>query len=83
MLVSVTLVLLMMTMFAQIFSVATTSISKQRVISENDQKARSISTVIRGDVAKRTFTYPFPFYPGEDSATSPTPFGSRALVTFI
>ena len=83
MLVSVTLVLLMMTMFAQIFSVATSSVSKQRVISENDQKARSISTVIRGDVAKRTFTYPFPFYPGEDSATSPTPFGSRAGYIYL
>jgi type II secretory pathway pseudopilin PulG len=83
MLVSVTLVLLMMSMFAQIFSVATTSVTKQRVISENDQKARSISTVIRADVAKRTFTYPFPFYPGEDSATSPTPFGSRAGYIYL
>jgi type II secretory pathway pseudopilin PulG len=83
MLVSVTLVLLMMTMFAQIFSVATSSVSKQRVISENDQKARSISTVIRGDVAKRTFTFPFPFYPGEDSATSPTPFGSRVGYIYL
>jgi len=83
MLVSVTLVLLMMTMFAQIFSVATSSVSKQRVISENDQKARSISTVIRADVAKRTFTYPFAFYPGEDSATSPTQFGSRAGYIYL
>jgi type II secretory pathway pseudopilin PulG len=83
MLVSVTLVLLMMTMFAQIFSVATSSVSKQRVISENDQKARSFSTVIRGDVAKRTFTYPFAFYPREDSATSPTPFGSRAGYIYL
>jgi type II secretory pathway pseudopilin PulG len=83
MLVSVTLVLLMMLMFAQIFSVATSSVTKQRVISENDQKARSISTVIRADVAKRTFTYPFPFYPGEDSATSPTPFGSRAGYIYL
>ena len=83
MLVSVTLVLLMMSMFAQIFSVATSSVTKQRVISENDQKARSISTVIRADVAKRTFTYPFPFYPGEDSAISPTPFGSRAGYIYL
>ena len=83
MLVAVTLVLLMMTMFAQIFSVATSSISKQRVISENDQKARSFSTAIRGDVAKRTFTYPFPFYPREDPATSPTPFGSRVGYIYL
>lgn len=72
-----------MAMFAQIFSIATSSVTKQRVISENDQKARSISTVIRADLAKRTFTYPFPFYPGEDSATSPTPFGSRAGYIYL
>ena len=83
MLVSVTLVLLMMSMFAQIFSVATSSVTKQRVISEKDQKARSISTVIRADIAKRTFTYPLPFYPGEDSATSPTQFGSRAGYIYL
>ncbi len=83
MLISVALVLLMMTMFAQIFSAATASVAKQRVISENDQKARSLSTVIRGDVAKRTFTNPFPFYPNEDSATSPTEFGNRAGYIYI
>jgi len=83
MLVAVTLVLLMMGMFAQIFSIATSSVSKQRVISENDQKARSISTIIRGDLAKRTYTYPLAFYPGEDSATSPTPFGSRAGYIYL
>ncbi len=83
MLVAVGLVLMLLTMFTQIFAVATSSVLTQRVISENDQKARSISTVIRGDLAKRTFTYPLAFYPGEDSTTSPTPFGSRAGYLYL
>ncbi len=83
MLVSVTLVLLMMTMFASIFSMATDSVSKQRGISNHDQKARSLVTIIRSDFQHRTFRYPFPFYPGEDSSTSPTPFGNRAGYLYI
>lgn len=83
MLVSVTLVLLMMTMFASIFSMATDSVSKQRGISENDQRARSLTTVIRSDFQHRTMRYPLAFYPGESSSTSPTPFGSRAGYLYI
>lgn len=83
MLVSVTLILLMMTMFASIFSMATDSVSRQRGISENDQKARSLTTVIRADFQHRTMRYPFPFYPGEDSAISPTPFGQRAGYLYV
>lgn len=83
MLVSVALILLMMTMFASIFSMATDSVSKQRGISENDQKARSLTTVIRSDFQHRTMRYPLAFYPGEDSSTSPTPFGSRAGYLYI
>jgi type II secretory pathway pseudopilin PulG len=83
MLVSVTLVLLMMTMFASIFSMATDSVSKQRGISQNDQRARSLVTIMRSDFQHRTFRYPLPFYPGEDSATSPTPFGNRAGYLYI
>ena len=72
MLISVTLVLLMMTLFASILSVATESVGTQQVISENDQKGRSLSTVIRNDFGSRTMRYPHAFYPGEESATSPT-----------
>ena len=83
MLVSVTLVLLMMTLFASIFSMATDSVSKQRGIAQNDQRARSLVTIMRSDFQHRTIRYPLPFYPGEDSATSPTPFGNRGGYLYI
>ena len=83
MLVSVTLVLLMMMLFASIFSMATDSVSKQRGISQNDQRARSLVTIMRSDFQHRTIRYPLPFYPGEDSATSPTQFGNRAGYLYI
>lgn len=83
MLVAVTLVLLMMTMFASIFQMATGSVTKQRAISNNDQRVRALSTLIRSDFAHRTFRFPQPFYPGEDSATSVTPFGDRAGYIYI
>ena len=82
MLVSVTLVLLMMTMFASIFQMATASITKQRAISNHDQRVRALSTIIRSDFAHRTFRYPQPFYPGE-SASSVTSFGDRAGYIYI
>ena len=42
MLVSVALVLLMMSLFASIFSMASGSVSTQRGISNHDQKARAL-----------------------------------------
>ena len=83
MLVSVALVLLMMSLFASIFSMATDSVTTQRGISQNDQKARSLVTIIRSDFQHRTFRNPLPFYPGEDSSTSPTQFGNRAGYLYI
>jgi len=67
MLVSVAIVLLMMSMFAQIFQMATGSLSQQRGIAENDQKARMITTTLRGDLERRTFRDVFPFRAGEDT----------------
>lgn len=78
MLVSVTLVLLMMTLFASMFQLATGSMTKQRGISQLDQSARVLDTVVRRDFQKRTFRYVQPFYPTEDSATSPTSFTNRS-----
>lgn len=83
MLVSVALVLLLMTMFATIFQMATATMGKQRGISENDQRARVISTVVRKDFQHRTFRNVLPFYPGEDSATSPTSFSNRVGYIYI
>ena len=77
MLVSVALVLLMMTMFAQVLQIATESVSRQQAISENDQKARTLVTIIRGDIGKRTFRTMTPFFPNELTATSVLPFGDR------
>lgn len=65
MLVAVTLVLIMMTMFAQIFQMAGNSISKQRGLAENDQRARMLQTIIKNDLDHRTFKTVMPFYPGE------------------
>ncbi len=67
MLVSVAIVLLMMSMFAQIFQMATGSLSQQRGIAENDQKARMITTTLRGDLELRTFRDVFPFRANEDT----------------
>lgn len=83
MLVSVTLVLLMMTLFASIFQMATGSMAKQRGIAENDQRARTLATIIRKDLQHRTSRYMLPYYPTEDSATSPTSFSNRAGYFYI
>ena len=83
MLVSVTLVLLMMTMFTAIFEMATDSVSKQQGIAKNDQQARSLTTIIKADISKRSFRYVQPYYPTEDSGTSPTSFGQRAGYLYI
>lgn len=83
MLVSVTLVLLMMTLFAGIFSMATDSVSRQKGIAELDQGARILTNNFRADLAKRTFRYGMPYYPGENASTSPTPFGNRAGYLYV
>ncbi|ODA30343.1 prepilin-type N-terminal cleavage/methylation domain-containing protein [Planctopirus hydrillae] len=61
MLVSVALVLLMMTLFAQVFQIAAGTVSTQRGIMENDQRARSIQTIITKDLNNRTYRYVWPW----------------------
>lgn len=61
MLVAVTLVLLMMTMFAEIFSLATGSMSKQKGLAELDQRQRLTSVLIREDLQDRTFRLMYPY----------------------
>ena len=65
MLVSVTLVLLMMVMFGEIFQLATESVTKQRVVADNDQNVRTFVTVIRGDLENRSFRTVVPYYASE------------------
>lgn len=82
MLMAVTLVLIMMVMFAEVFQLAGGSVSKQRVLADNDQNARTLATIIRGDLDKRTFRLVIPFYAGEP-AKSPTSFDKRRGYFYI
>ncbi len=50
MLVSVGVVLIMMTLFATIFSLATTAMSTQKGNAENDQRVRLVETLLRNDL---------------------------------
>lgn len=77
MLISVGLVLLMMTLFAQIFSMATESVQSQQANGESDQRVRTLSTIIRADFAKRTMRRVQPYFPGETRTDSPTSFADR------
>src|SRR5579871_5355702 len=61
MLVAVGLTVLMMSLFTEIFYIATNTMSRQKGITENDQRARTLNTIIRGDVQKRTFRLVMPY----------------------
>lgn len=76
MLISVTLVLLMMTMFVSIFQLATDSVHTQQGIARHHQKARAFLATIRHDMSKRTMRLAMPYHPGE-STGSPTRFTIR------
>ena len=66
MLISVTLVLLMMLLFAESFGLASESITLQRALAHNDQQVRSFSTVLREDLKKRTYRTATPYDPTEE-----------------
>lgn len=68
MLVAVALVLLMMSLFAQVFQLAGGTITTQRGIAENDQRSRTFQNVIKADLDKRTFRVVMPWSVGEDGA---------------
>ena len=76
MLVSVGLVVLMMSLFAFIFQVATGTMSRQRTISQNNQKVRLVANLLTSDLKKRTFRNLIPFMPHELDA-HPTDFADR------
>ncbi|MDA1252789.1 MAG: type II secretion system protein [Planctomycetota bacterium] len=83
MLVAMTLVLLMMTLFGEIFSLATGSMNLQRAIAENDQQIRTLTTVLRGDLQKRTFRNVVPFFPLENQDDPTTSFHGREGYFYI
>lgn len=66
MLVSVALVLLMMTLFASIFQLATSAMSTQRSLAENDQRDRLVLNALRNDLGRRTMKLVLPFAANED-----------------
>lgn len=66
MLVAVALVMLLMALFAQVFQIAGGTVSTQRGLMENDQRARSVQTLLIGDLHKRTFRKVIPFTFNED-----------------
>lgn len=56
MLIAVGLLVLMMSIFAQIFALATESMVRQRGIGQNDQKARGLFITIDGDLKKISYS---------------------------
>lgn len=83
MLISVALVLLMMLLFAEIFGLASESITLQRALAHNDQQVRSFSTIIREDLKKRTFRTANPFDPREEEEFQAVPFADRDGYIYI
>ena len=84
MLVSVALVVLMMSMFATIFQQMTSATGKHRGIAENDQRARSVITVLRADLDKRTFRNLIPYRHLElPTDEPPIPFSNRKGYFYI
>ncbi len=77
MLVASALVVLMMTIFAEVFQMASGSMTLQRTIAENDQQVRTFTTILRGDLQKRTFRNMVPFFPREDFNQAGLPFADR------
>jgi len=75
MLVSVALVLLIMSIFAQIYQIAGGALIRQKGMAENDQRSRLLTTLIKGDLAQRTFRDLKPYTPGQDT-TAP---GSQGI----
>mgnify|MGYP006969401543 FL=1 len=55
MLVATALVMLIMLLFAQVFEAAVGTLTDQRGLSNNDAKARTISTILRNDLRKGVF----------------------------
>lgn len=73
MLVAVGLVVLMMSLFAMVFQIATSVMSKQKGFAENDQRARTLTILLKADLDKRTFR--------RVTALGPTDTGFPALTT--
>jgi prepilin-type N-terminal cleavage/methylation domain-containing protein len=62
-LVVLALTLVMMSMFATIFTMTGTFVTKQKGVGENDQSARILTTVLKTDLEARTMRLVVPFQP--------------------
>ena len=62
MLIATTLVLLMMLLFAEVFGLATETVSTRKGMAANDQKARLLTTRFDNDLTARTFRTVVPFH---------------------
>ncbi|MDP7275999.1 MAG: prepilin-type N-terminal cleavage/methylation domain-containing protein [Planctomycetaceae bacterium] len=65
MLVAVTLVLIMLMMFAQVFEIASGMHHQVQGTARNDQRGRIIANIFQADLDKRSFRHLVPFAPGE------------------
>lgn len=83
MLISVALVLLMMVLFAEIFGLASESMTLQQAIADGDQQVRSFTTVFRSDIQKRTYQTLVPFDSQEDVELAGVPFSDRQGYLYI
>lgn len=83
MLISVTLVLMMMVLFAEIFTLASNSMTLQRAIADNDQQVRSFSSILRSDLQKRTYRLVTPYSPLESIDFQTLPFEDRSGYIYI
>ncbi|MDG2388943.1 MAG: prepilin-type N-terminal cleavage/methylation domain-containing protein [Planctomycetaceae bacterium] len=61
MLVSVTLVLIIMLLLANVFGLAANTVEKQKGTAENDQQTRTFVTILKGDLCSRTFRFVYPY----------------------
>ena len=83
MLVAVALVLLMMGMFAEVFQIAGGSIAKTRGLAENDQRSRTLQTIIKADLDKRSFRWVYPFAANESASATESNIGNRQGYFYI
>jgi prepilin-type N-terminal cleavage/methylation domain-containing protein len=62
MLIATALVLLMMLLFAQVFQTSAGLISNQKGMANQDQRVRTMTIMLEGDIGQRTFRDVIPFY---------------------
>lgn len=78
MLVATALMIVIMTLFAETFGIASEMISKQKGVARNDQHARTFTSIVRTDIERRTFRDVIPFYPGQRTDSgAPSPPGAN------